>query len=99
MNEEIKQLQEKVLKLESFIQSLQSANTIPLQIDQSFRERFSNISGIILSNKSASSENVAAVVSVNFGGMSFTTNTVLDNPDGFFQTEVDGNTYYIPYFT
>ena len=37
---ETEKLKERIKKLEDFIQSLQASNTIPLGVDQAFRDRF-----------------------------------------------------------
>ena len=74
-----------------FKKSLENSSTIPLQIDQSFKDRFS--STLVSSSKSATSENK----SVNEAGVA--TYSVLNPPDAFIQITVNGTLYYIPVFT
>lgn len=95
MQEQIQQLTRRIEALENENRLLKSSNTIPLEIDQAFRDRF--LSGvtqaIVADSKSASSENQA----VNEGGVA--TYNVLKPPDGFVSTVLNGATIYIPYFT
>ena len=75
--------------LMKFKKNLESSNSIPLNIDQSFRDRFS-FGALEESSKSSSSENQA----VDEGGSA--TYNVLKSPDGFVETEVNGVIIFIP---
>lgn len=108
METETQKLQRQIDELQKQIDTLKSSTTIPFDIDGAFRKRLGIESlvtdreldaYIIASSKSASSENVTAVTSVNFVAETVGTNTVLDNPDGFLQIVISGTTYYLPYFT
>ena len=92
MNEDLKK---RIEALEAWKAQLENATDIPLEIDQSFRARFSDISSnnISIGGKSASSENIG----VNEAGAS--TYSVLAPPDNFAQITINGTTYYIPVFT
>ena len=90
MNEQEKQQLQELL---NWKKSLESSSTIPLSIDQSFRQRFPTGSIINTSTKDATSENQA----VDEGGAA--TYSVLKPPDAFVQVVVNGTTYYIPVFT
>lgn len=92
MNEEIKQLQEQVVKLTQRLDSLQSSTTIPFDVDRAFRDRFRDITGLSVSSKNLDSEDQA----VNEGGAS--TYSVMGDPDGFLQITISNVAYYIPYF-
>ena len=89
MNEE---LTKRIEVLEEFVKSLESSNSIPLSIDQSFRDRFFSSSNIVSSSKSATSENQA----VNEAGAA--TYSVLGVPDAFIQVTIGATLYYIPVF-
>ena len=95
-----KQLEQRITELENKIKSLTSSTTIPLEIDGAFRKRFdlNNFSKVLVSSKSATSENKNAVMTVNFSGETVTTDSVLDNPDGFLQVNINGTVYYLPYY-
>ena len=90
MNEK---LQRRIEKLEVFIASLQRSSSIPLAIDQSFRQRFPAGSTVSTSTKGATSENQA----VDEGGAA--TYSVLKPPDAFLQVSVGGTTYNLPVYT
>ena len=85
--DEITNLKKQIEELLAWKRSLEGAQTIPLNIDQSFRKRFGNPRS---SSKSASSENQA----VNEAGAS--TYSVLKTPDGFIEVDIAGVTKYIP---
>jgi glutamate mutase epsilon subunit len=89
-----------IAELKAEIDKMKSASTIPIEVDAAIRARFfDNLQKMkIQSAKAASSENVNAVVSVNFGLQTTTTNSVLDNPDGFLAVDIEGVTYYLPYY-
>jgi hypothetical protein len=87
-----KKQEQKLNEVYEFMQSLKSAHSIPLSIDQAFRTRFPN-TPLRTSGKGASSENV----SINEGGAA--NHTVMDNPDGFLQVQLGATTYFLPYFT
>lgn len=97
----LEQALQRIEQLEAFCKSLQSASTIPFQVDAAFRARFlANQQIIKKSSKSASSENISAVTSINFVASTYGTNSVLDNPDEFIEVKLtDGTTAYIPAFT
>ena len=99
MNNELEQLKRELQELKDWKKSLEASHSIPLNIHQAFTARFVSAGSIRPSSKSASSENVTAVVSVNFGAQTVGTNTVLDNPDAFLEVVVGNTTYYIPVFT
>lgn len=92
-NEELKQ---QVKELKDWKKSLERSSSIPLNIDQSFKERFINTltKQVVADSKSATSENQA----VDEGGVA--TYSVLKPPDGFAKAVLDtGSTVYIPYYT
>lgn len=75
----------------AFMKSLMSSATIPLPVDNAFRDRLSNLSEIIsLSGKSATSENQA----VDEGGSG--TYSVLGTPDEFLKVVINGVNKNIP---
>jgi len=78
--------------LQAWKQSMESAATIPLSVDQAFKARFS-IVPVTTSAKSATSESQAVNES---GSASY---GVLSNPNGFLQLTIGSSIYYIPYFT
>lgn len=85
-------LQRQLNELKDWKASLERSSTIPLSIDQAFRERFKN-NKLLTSTKSATSENQA----VDEGGAS--TYSVLKAPDGFVEVYLDdGTLIYLPYF-
>lgn len=79
-------------EMKAFIESLKSSSTIPLQVDAAFRDRFSNI-GLGTSSKTAASEIITVVTSVNFGASSVTTASVARAMDGFLDA---GNGNNVP---
>lgn len=102
--QKINALQEKIEEvnvLKAEIDRIKASATIPLEVEEAFRDRLNlrDVPIIELSNKSATSENINAVVSVDFGGMSVSTNSVLDNPDVFLSITLGEKTYYVPAFT
>ncbi len=100
MSEQYQQLTEEINALRQEVNSLKANTTIPLDIAEAFKVRILNGNQFLsLSSKSASSENIAAVTAVDFVGQTVTTNTVLDNPDGFLQIKIRGVNYYLPYFS
>ena len=103
MNEDtrkaIQALQDQIDLLREENDRLKNSTTIPLEVAEAFKTRILADAGVLqLASKLASSENINAVTSVNFGGMSVSTNSVLDNPDGFLEVTLAGNLYYIPYY-
>ena len=82
--------EQKLNTLLEWKKSLESYQSIPLQIDQSFRARFAIP---ILSTKSITSENQA----VNEAGVA--TYSVLKTPDAFLKVTVGTTTYNIPVYT
>jgi uncharacterized protein YigA (DUF484 family) len=97
----MEQLQEQINKLQEEINKLKSTTSIPFEVDNAFRDRFgiADFAKIVVSSKSATSENVTAVTSVDFLGESTLTNTVLDNPDIYLQVMLNGTMYYFPAYT
>lgn len=89
---EIELLKREIAELKRWKASLEMSSTIPLNIDQSFRKRFT-VQEIIASTKGATTENQA----VNEGGAA--TYSVLKPPDAFIQVVVGATTYYIPVYT
>lgn len=86
------QLEKRIAELEAFMNALKSSNSIPIEVDGAFRRRFLNVDDILVSSKSASSENQAVDES---GTSSF---NVLKPPDGFLQKTINGSVRYIPYY-
>ena len=86
-------LKRELEEIKNWKKSLERSSTIPLTIDQSFRERFSKGSVLTVSTKGANTEDVA----VDEGGVA--TYSVMNDPDGFLQVTVGGTIYYLPYFT
>lgn len=85
--EEKQQLRE----IYAFMKSLMSSTTIPLPVDNAFRDRLSNLSEIIsLSSKSSTSENQA----VDEGGSG--NYSVLGTPDEFLKVVINGVNKNIP---
>lgn len=89
--EDLEQIKKELEELKAWKKSLEFSHSIPLNIDQAFRERF--VSSLQTSTKVASSENQA----VDEGGTD--TYSVLKPPDAFVQVRVSGNLYYVPVFT
>lgn len=94
MNEDTKRqidlLKNQLNELKRQFDLLKSVETMPIEIDSSFRARFSQISN---STKVATSEDRA----VNEAGID--TYNVLKSPDAFLETRIGGSLYYIPVFT
>lgn len=89
----MEEIQRQLNELLAWKKSLERSSTIPLNIDQSFRERLDS-KQIKTSIKEITSENQA----VDEAGSA--TYDVLTIPDGFGQTTLeDGSIIYIPYFT
>ena len=86
--------EQQLRELTDFKRNMERSSTIPLAIDQAFRERFANIAidEITSSSKSASSENQ----SVNEAGVA--TYSVLNPPDAFLKVTVGTTTYNIPVY-
>lgn len=95
MNPEIKKLQDEVAQLRENLKKLENSTTIPLEVDAAFRGRLNlnSVARLSSSSKSASSENKA----VNESGSS--SYSVLNPPDGFLQTKLNGSTIYLAYWT
>lgn len=93
----MEELLNRIEKLESDIKKLTSSSTIPLEVDRAFRSRLNldtfSTTDITVSSKNADSEDV----SVDEGGAG--TYSVMNDPDGFLELEIEGDTYYLPYFT
>lgn len=88
LQRELEQLKERVSRLDN-------TTTIPLEVDQAFRDRLGigNFAAFEPSIKSASSENQV----VNEAGSQIY--SVLKPPDGFRQITVGGTTFYIAVWT
>lgn len=80
-------------ELWDFMQALKSSSTIPYEVDGAFRNRFATSLGLVVSSKGADTEDVT----VNESGSS--TYTVMDDPDGFLEVNINGTVYYLPYFS
>lgn len=84
----------KLNELYEFMQSLKTSTTIPLPVDESFRDRFqiANLAKLqFQTTKNASTETQA----VNEGGVA--TYNVAKPMDGFFLLVLNNTAYYIPY--
>ena len=95
MNEEILKLKRELEEIKAWKKALEASRSIPLNIDQAFRERFTNLKE---SNRAANSNDITAVTSVNFVAETVTTSSVLDNPQGFFEVRTNNRIRYIAYF-
>lgn len=86
--------QEKMMlkELYEWMNTWKAAHTITKENDDAIRGRFSDLFGLVQSAKAASSENK----SVNEGGVA--TYSVLNTPDGFMETTINGTTYNLPYY-
>lgn len=90
----MEELQRQINILTKRLDALTNTQTIPLEVDRAFRERFRDSLGTLsTSTKSASSENQA----VDEGGTD--TYSVLGAPDGFDQRSENGIIKYYPYYT
>ena len=87
------ELEQRIDALENFVLSLKANATIPIEIDNAFRERLAGTAGVASSSKSATSENQV----VNESGSS--TYSVLKAPDLFAEVQVGGSILYLPAFT
>jgi hypothetical protein len=85
--------EQKLNEIYAFMQSLKANSTIPIEVDGAFRTRLTGILGLTVSAKSANSEDV----SVNEAGAA--SYSVMNDPVGFLEVDIDSVTYYIPYFT
>lgn len=85
--------EQKLNEVYELVQSLKNSTTIPLEVDAAFRTRLTELSGLSVSGKSATSEDV----SINEAGAAL--HTVLDDPDGFLEIQIAGSTYYLPYYS
>ena len=90
---ELEQLKKEVSDLKAWKASLERSSTIPLAIDQSFKQRFTNITGLKVSTTKLLNDEDQAV---NEGGVA--TYSVMGDPDGFLEVTIDQVPYYIPYF-
>jgi len=97
MPEELEQLQKELADLKQWKASLERSSTIPLNIDQAFRERFKGLGTIIKtqSAKGVNTEDVTVVNSVNFIAQTAGTTVVLNDPTQFLKVEIDGTIYYL----
>ena len=94
--EQVAKLQADFAEMKAQFELLKSASTIPLDIGRAMSERFTtentSIPVIVVSTKSATSENKA----VDEAGAA--TYSVMNKPDGFFEVLVAGTLRYIPFF-
>lgn len=94
MNEEIAQLKRELNELKAWKKLLERSSTIPLNLDQSFKERFvKNFVEMTSSSKGVTSENQP----VDESGTD--TYTVLLPPDAFLQVVVNNTTYHLAAWT
>lgn len=89
----------RIEKLERWRKNMSASFSFPLENDRAIRERLNIGSALKNSTKSATSETVTVISSVNFGAQTTTSAGVLDDPDQFVETEINGVTLYIPAFT
>jgi len=92
MEQEINSLKNRVEELESFILSLKSSATIPLDVSDSFKDRILETSVTGISSKTAGSETKTVIES---GSATYTVSAPMD---GFIQVRVNGAIYNVPYF-
>lgn len=93
MNEEIQNLKKEMEELKNWKQSLEASNSIPVDIDFAFRERFIR-SLVDTSTKTQAS----GAKLVNEAGSAAPYN-VQNLADGYLQIYINGVTYYIPYYS
>jgi len=98
---ELELLKQEIEELKRWKSQLEASHSIPLNIDQAFRERFKGLSTSIKtqSTKAADSEDVTVVNSVNFGAQTVGTTVVLNDPTQFLKVDIDGVTYYLAAWT
>jgi len=82
-------LEQRIKALEDYINLFKAGHSIPLEIDQAFKARL----GGSLSVSTHSGETQA----VNEGGVA--TYSVMATSNGFVETNVGGNIFYLPYYT
>lgn len=92
MEEQVKLLEQRVMRLEKEDKKLRSSTTIPFDIDQAFRARLKSITGLSVSSKGVNTEDQA----VNEAGVA--AYDVLGDPDGFLEINIGGTIYYLPYY-
>lgn len=90
---QVDELKKDVQELTRIVKSLYSATTIPLEIGEAFKKRLEKRTELSTSTKDVNSEDVT----INEAGSS--TVTVLNDPDGFDQANINGEVHYYPYFT
>lgn len=87
-------LKQEIQELKDWKKSLEVSHSIPLNIDQSFRKRFSGLgNSLSVSAKGTTTENKV----VNEAGAA--NYSVMTIPDGFVQVTIASNIYYLPYFS
>lgn len=91
MEQDVKQLQEKVEKLEKIILSLYSNTTLPFDIGEAFKKRLQPVSG-----DSNSTATTSYIQSVNESGAS--TYSVAKPMAGFITIVINGNIRLVPYY-
>jgi hypothetical protein len=89
--QEIEQLKREVGELKAWKKSLESTETIPSEIVNSFTYRFTRNTPSV-SSKSASSENE----SIDENGVAL--HSVLKSPDGFLIVTINSIDYFLPYY-
>lgn len=91
---ELQQLKKEIEELQNWKKQLETSHSIPLNVDQAFRARLSNlVNTITVSTKGVDTEDVT----VDENGVAIY--SVMNDPDGFLQVTVGGAVYYLPYFT
>lgn len=93
LKQEVNKLDSKMDEIFEMIKSLGNSSTIPIDVDAAFRDRFlQDLAVIQPSTVGATTHNKT----VNEGGTDVY--AVMNKPDGFVQSEVNGSTVIIPYF-
>lgn len=87
------EFERRITALETQFKSLGANATIPLEIGRAFKQRLGGNQALTVSGKSASSENVI----INEGGSANV--PVLQPPDGFITVTIEGNPYFLAYWT
>jgi hypothetical protein len=98
MNEKIIQLENELAQLKQEFNNLKNSSTIPIEIDQAFRERFDELK-LQITNFSGSVPKASTYrdQAVNEAGAA--SYNVLSSPSLFLVVNIKGTNYYIPAFT
>lgn len=78
-----------------FVQDMKNKGSIPLDVERALFSRIPPL-GIALSSKGADTEDQTVVTNVTFDPNVVTTNTALNDPDGWLEVVIQGVTYFIP---